>query len=91
VRTLPLSELFRRVGEAGLDSNSLTVLDHEFDVDDWMMHCEQSEELRGRAYGRLGDAVGTSTFLGKRVRRDERDRLFYRVRWAIIVATKPLR
>ncbi len=91
LRTLPLSELVRRIGEAGLDVNGLTVLDHEFDVDDWMMHCEQSAELRRQAYAVIEAALGTSSFLGKRVRRDEAGKLFYRVRWAVAVATKPLR
>lgn len=90
VRTLSLSELFHLIGLAGLASDSLAVVDHEFDVDDWMMHCEQSEDLRRRCYAMLGDSIGSGTFIGKRVRRDDRGKLFYRVRWAITVATKPL-
>jgi SAM-dependent methyltransferase len=87
--TLSLSDLFRMIGLAGLDSTSLAIVHHEFDVDDWMLHCEQSDELRQRCYAMLGDSIGTSTFIGRRVRRDEQGKLFYRVRWAITVATKP--
>jgi ubiquinone/menaquinone biosynthesis C-methylase UbiE len=88
VHTLPLSELLHLIGRAGLESTSVALLDHEFVVDDWMMHCEQTEEQRGRAYALLNDSIGQSTFIGRRARRDERGKLFYRVRWAVTVATK---
>jgi hypothetical protein len=89
VRTLPLSELVRLLGVTGLDGRSVTLLDHEFVVDDWMMHCEQTDEQRQRAYALLRESIGQSTFIGKRVRQDADDKLHYRVRWAVLVATKP--
>jgi ubiquinone/menaquinone biosynthesis C-methylase UbiE len=89
VRTLALSDLFHMIGLAGLGSDSLAVVHHEFDVDDWMMHCEQTEQLRRECYALFESSLDTSTYVGKRIRRDERGKLFYRVRWAITVATKP--
>jgi len=37
----------------------------------------------------IADAIGTRNFGAKRVRRDEGGKLWFSVRWAILVATKP--
>jgi SAM-dependent methyltransferase len=87
-RALPLSELVREIGLAGLEVNRVETIDYELDVEDWIARAESSAEDAARARTFIAEALGTRRFGGKLVRRDEAAKLKFTVRWAIVVATK---
>jgi ubiquinone/menaquinone biosynthesis C-methylase UbiE len=89
-RVLPVSELARLVGLAGLEVERVETIEYELDLDDWIARAEQSAEEAKRARELIAGAIATRKFGGKRVRRDAASgKLFFTVRWAIVVATKP--
>ncbi len=67
---LPLSELIRLIGRAGLDADRLDTMDYELDAEDWISRAGQSPEQAQGAQERIAAALGTRRFGGKRVRRD---------------------
>jgi SAM-dependent methyltransferase len=86
---LPLSELFRLIGVAGLDPDHLDAVDYELDVEEWISRAEQSPEQARGARERIAAALGARRFGGRRVRRDATGKLWFTVRYAIITAKKP--
>jgi SAM-dependent methyltransferase len=89
-RALPISELARMAGLAGLQVDDVETIDYELEVEDWIARADQSAEGATRARELIASAIGSHRFGGKRVRRDAASgRLFFTVRWAIVVATKP--
>lgn len=87
-RSLPPSELVRLPGLAGLHVDRVETVDYEIDVEDWIARAEQSADEARIAREMLAAAVGTRKFGGRAVRRGEGGRLFFGVRYAIVVATK---
>lgn len=63
-------------------------MDYEIDVEGWISRAEQSPERARGVRERIGAALGTRRFGGKRVRRDAEGKLWFTVRWAIITARK---
>ncbi len=80
---LPLSELFRLIGRAGLDADRLDTMDYELDLEDWLSRAEQSPEQAQGAQVRIAAALGTPRFGGKRVRRDAKGASSSRFRSAV--------
>ena len=87
-RALPLSELVHMLRVAGLEVDKIEAIDYEQDVDDWIARAAQSVDEATRARKLIAEAIGTRKFGGKRVWRDEHGKLWFSVRWAILVATK---
>ncbi len=85
---LPLSELVQLLG-LGLQVDKIETIDYDLDVEDWIARAEQSADDAQRARQLIAAAIGTRKFGGKRVWRDEDGKLWFSVRWAILVATKP--
>lgn len=88
-RALTLSELFQYVGLAGLDAEKLDAIEYAQDVDDWIARAEQPRAGAAQARELIAHAIGTRKMGGKRVWRDENGKLWFTVRWAIVVAGKP--
>jgi len=88
-RALPLSELVRTIRVAGLELDKVEAIDYNQDVEDWMARAAQSADAATRARKLIAEAIGTRKFGGKKVWRDEDGKLWFSVRWAILVATKP--
>ena len=86
---LPLSELVQLLGLVGLQVDKIETIDYDLDVEDWIARAEQSADDAQRARQLIAAAIGTRKFGGKRVWRDEDGKLWFSVRWAILVATKP--
>jgi hypothetical protein len=85
---LALSELVQIIRTAGLELDKVDAIDYEQDVEDWIARAEQSADAATRARELIVDASGTRKFGGKRVWRDQDGRIWFSVRWAILVATK---
>ena len=64
------------------------VLSYDQDVEDWMARAAQSTDQAARARRLIAEAIGTRKFGAKKVWRDEDGKLWFSVRWAILVATK---
>src|SRR5262245_39407127 len=88
-RALPLSELAQMVGLARLELDKVEMLDYDQEVEDWIARAEQSAADATQARELIVAAIGTRKFGAKRVRRAEDGKLWFSVRWAILVATKP--
>ena len=88
-RALPLSELAHMLGLAGLDLDKVETIDYAQDVEDWIARAEQSPDDAKQARELIVAAIGTRKFGAKKVWRDEGGKLWFSVRWAILVATKP--
>lgn len=88
-RALPLSELLRAVGRAGLDAARMDAMDFEIEVEGWIARAEQTREAAEEARRLIAAAEGTRRFGGKRVYRDAAGRLCFIVRWAMLLAEKP--
>src|SRR5262245_8401997 len=89
MRALPLSEFAQMLGLAGLALDQIGTVDYDQEVEDWIARAEQSAADATQVRQLIADAVGTRKFGAKRVRRDEGGTLWFSVRWAILVATKP--
>jgi hypothetical protein len=87
-RALSLSEMVALIGRAGLDVRSVAAIDYAIDVDDWIARAEQTADEAREARALLEAAIGNRRFGGRRVWRDEKGKLFFQVRWAIVVAEK---
>lgn len=87
-RALPLSEMVHTIRVAGLELDKVDAIDYDQDVEDWMARATQSEGEATRARKLIAEAVGTRKFGAKRVWRDQDGKLWFSVRWAILVATK---
>jgi SAM-dependent methyltransferase len=87
-RALPLSELVQILGLAGLQVDKVELLDYDLDVEDWIARAEQSADNAKQARELIAAAIGTRRFGGKKVWRDEGGKLWFSVRWVILVATK---
>jgi SAM-dependent methyltransferase len=87
-RALPLSELVQILGLAGLQVDKVELLDYDLDVEDWIARAEQSADNAKQARQLIAAAIGTRRFGGKKVWRDEGGKLWFSVRWVILVATK---
>jgi len=87
-RAVPLSELVRTIRVAGLELDSVEAIDYDQDVEDWMARAAQSTDEAARARRLIAEAIGTRKFGAKKVWRDEDGKLWFSVRWAILVATK---
>jgi hypothetical protein len=87
-RALPLSELVHTIRVAGLELDTVEAIDYDQDVEDWMTRAAQSAGEATRARTLIAEAIGTRKFGGKKVWRDEDGKLWFSVRWAILVATK---
>jgi SAM-dependent methyltransferase len=85
---LALSELVKTIRLAGLEIDKVDGIDYEQDVEDWIARAEQSADAAARAREMIADASGTRNFGGKTVWRDQGGRIWFSVRWAILVATK---
>jgi ubiquinone/menaquinone biosynthesis C-methylase UbiE len=85
---LALSELVQIIRIAGLELDKVDAIDYEQDVEDWIARAEQSADAATRARELIAGAKGTRKFGGKRVWRDQDGRIWFSVRWAILVATK---
>jgi SAM-dependent methyltransferase len=88
-RALPLSELLRAVGRAGLDAARMDAMDFEIEVEGWIARAEQTREAAEEARRLIAAAEGTRRFGGKRVYRDAVGRLCFVVRWVMLLAEKP--
>jgi hypothetical protein len=88
-RALPLSELAQMLGRAGLELDQVETIDYDQELEDWIARAEQSADDAKQVRQLIGAAIGTRKLGGKKVRRDEGEKLWSGVRWAIIVATKP--
>jgi hypothetical protein len=86
--SLALSELVKMVRIAGLELDKVDAIDYEQDVEDWIARAEQSADAATQARELIADATGTRKFGGKRVWRDQDGKIWFSVRWAILVATK---
>jgi len=87
-RALPLSELVHTLRVSGLELDKVEAIDYDQDVEDWMTRAAQSADEATRARKLIAEAIGTRKLGGKRVWRDEDGKLWFSVRWAILVATK---
>jgi len=87
-RAVPLSELVRTIRVAGLELDRVEAIDYVQDVEDWMARAAQSTDEAARARRLIAEAIGTRKFGAKKVWRDEDGKLWFSVRWAILVATK---
>ena len=87
-RALPLSELVHMLRVAGLEIDKVEAIDYDQDVEDWMARAAQSADDATRARNMIAEAIGTRRFGSKKVWRDEDGKLWFSVRWAILVATK---
>jgi SAM-dependent methyltransferase len=87
-RALPLSELVHTIRVAGLELDRVEAIDYDQDVEDWMARAAQSIDDAARARKLIAEAIGTRKLGAKKVWRDEDGRLWFNVRWAILVATK---
>src|SRR5262245_14658010 len=88
-RALPLSELAQILGLAGLELDQIETVDYDQEVEDWIARAEQPAADATQARELIVAAIETRKFGAKRVRRDETGKLWFSVRWAILVATKP--
>jgi len=86
--SLPLSKLVKTIRIAGLELDKMDAIDYEQDVEDWLARAEQSAKAATRARQLIAGARGTRKFGAKRVWRDQEGKLWFSVRWAILVATK---
>jgi SAM-dependent methyltransferase len=86
--SLALSELVKMVRIAGLELDKVDAIDYEQDVEDWIARAEQSADAATQARELIADAIGTRKFGGKRVWRDQDGKIWFSVRWAVLVATK---
>ncbi len=87
-RSLPPSELVRLPGAAGFDLDRVETVDYEIDVEDWIARAEQSPAQAAEARALLDASVGTRRFGGRAVRRDAAGKLYFMVRYAIVVGTR---
>jgi len=87
-RALPLSELVHTIRVAGLELDRVEAIDYDQDVEDWMARAAQSTDEAARARQLIAEASGTRKFGAKKVWRDGDGKLWFSVRWAILVATK---
>jgi SAM-dependent methyltransferase len=87
-RALPLSELVQILRLTGLELDKVDALDYEQDAEDWIARAEQSTDDATQARELIAAAIGTRKFGGKKVWRDEDGKLWFSVRWVILVATK---
>ena len=88
-RALPLSEFAQMLGLAGLELDKVETIDYDQDAEDWIARAEQSADDAKQARQLIAAAIGTRKFGAKKVWRDEGGKLWFSVRWAILVATKP--
>ena len=87
-RALPLSEIVQMLGLAGLQFDTVETIDYDLDLEDWIARAEQSADDAKQARQLIADAIGTRKFGGKKVWRDEGGKVWFSVRWAILVVTK---
>jgi ubiquinone/menaquinone biosynthesis C-methylase UbiE len=88
-RALPLSELAQMLGLAGFELDKVETIDYHQDAEDWIARAEQSADDAKQARQLIAAAIGTRKFGAKKVWRDEAGNLWFSVRWAILVGTKP--
>lgn len=86
---LPLSRLARTLGQAGLQVAALDAMDFAIDAEDWIARAEQTREQADEARRRIAAAIGGRRFGGKRAWRDASGKLWFTVRWVMVVAEKP--
>jgi hypothetical protein len=86
---LPLSELVQMLGLAGFQLDKVETIDYDQDVEDWIARAEQFADEAKQTRQLIAATIGTRKFGGKKVWRDEGTKLWFSVRWAILVATKP--
>jgi SAM-dependent methyltransferase len=89
VRALPFSELGQMIGLAGLELEKVETVDYDQEVEDWIARAEQCAADAKQVHELISAAIGTRKFGGKKVRRDDGGKLWFSVRWAILLATKP--
>ena len=77
------------LGLAGLELDKVETIDYDQDAEDWIARAEQSADDAKQARQLIAAAIGTRKFGAKKVWRDEGGKLWFSVRWAILVATKP--
>jgi SAM-dependent methyltransferase len=87
-RALPLSEIVHTIRFAGLELDKIDAIDYDQDVEDWIARAAQSAGEATCARKLIAEAIGTRKFGAKRVWRGEEGKLWFSVRWAILVATK---
>jgi hypothetical protein len=88
-RALPLSEFAQMLGLAGFELDKVETIDYHQDAEDWIARAEQFADDAKQARQLIAAAIGTRKFGAKKVWRDEGGNLWFSVRWAILVATKP--
>src|SRR5262249_33482942 len=86
---LSISALAQMIGLAGLELDKVEMVDYDQDVADWIARAEQSADDAAQARKLITAAISTRKFGGKTVWRDQGGKLWFSVRWAILVARKP--
>jgi len=86
---LSISALVQMIGLAGLELDKVETVDYDQDVEDWIARAEQSADDAEQARQQITAAISTRNFGGKKVWRDQGGKLWFSVRWAILVARKP--
>ena len=77
------------LGLAGLELDKIETINYNQDAEDSIACAEQSADDAQQARQMIVAAIGTRKFGAKKVWRDEGGKLWFSVRWAILVATKP--
>lgn len=87
-RALPLSELCRLVGLAGLQVTAVDTIDHEQDLDDWLARANPTAEEADEVRCLVRAAVGTTLLGGRRVFEAPGGGLAFMIRWALLRAQR---